>query len=169
MPAIAYDADRGTLWLFGLGGDVLFDHLWRWDLGVPGAGIVDVTPAVRPAAWPAERLSPGLTYDVARKRLVLYGGVAAKYLRDLWEWDPETSTWLDRTPPNLPATGSGAPPGIVWPPAGHDASRIFADPAGGQLLLTSGAATTRAGPGTAPRERGRSSPPPSLPRWPESS
>jgi hypothetical protein len=134
MPAIAYDADRDTLWLFGFGGDYFFDHLWRWDLGVPGAGLVDVTPAVRPAAWPRERLSPGLTYDLARKRLVLYGGAAARYLRDLWEWDPDTSTWLDRTPANVPVTGSDTPPGIVWPAASHDASRIFSDGAGGQVL-----------------------------------
>jgi hypothetical protein len=134
MPAIAYDADRGALWLFGVGGDGYFDHLWRWDVGVPDAGLIDVTPSVRPAAWPRERLSPGLAYDPARRRLVLYGGAAATYLRDLWEWDPDTSTWLDRTPANLPVNGTDAPPGIVWPVAGHDASRIFADAAGGQVL-----------------------------------
>jgi hypothetical protein len=134
MPAIAYDADRGTLWLFGRGGDAYFDHLWRWDVGDAGAGIIDVTPAARPAAWPAERLAPGLSYDPGRGRLILYGGVAARYLRDLWEWDPETSTWRDRTPPGVPVTGSTAPAGVVWPSGALD-SRIFADAGGRQVLL----------------------------------
>ena len=74
VPAIAYDADRGTLWLFGRGGDGWFDHLWRWDVGDATAALVDVTPTARPPAWPAERLAPGLSYDPARRRLILTAG-----------------------------------------------------------------------------------------------
>ena len=134
-PGGAYDGDRGVLWLFGGGGGELLDHLWRWDIGDAGSAPVDVTPAVRPAAWPAARFAPGLAYDVGRGRLVLYGGVADDYLRDLWEWDPTTSQWQDRTPAAVPRTGTTVPDGIVWPPAGLDANRIVTDPTGGQVLL----------------------------------
>ena len=134
-PGVAYDGDRGVLWLFGGGDGDLLDHLWRWDVGSAGSAPVDVTPAARPAAWPSSRFPPGLAYDVGRGRLVLYGGVAADFLRDLREWDCTTSRWQDRTPSAVPTTGTAVPDGIVWPPAGLDANRIFTDPAGGQVLL----------------------------------
>src|SRR6185295_6489848 len=135
MPAVAYDADRAVMWLFGGGGGELLDHLWRWDIGDPSAGPVDVTPAARPAAWPSRRFASGLVYDAGRGRLVLYGGVFDDYLRDLWEWDPVTSAWQDRTPAGVTATGTDHPDGVAWPPAGLDANRIFLDPAGHQILL----------------------------------
>src|SRR6185369_575765 len=96
---------------------------------------VDITPAVRPAAWPSRRFASGLVYDAARGRLVLYGGVYDDYLRDLWEWDPVTSAWQDRTAAGVTMTGTDHPDGVAWPPSGLDANRIFLDAAGNQILL----------------------------------
>jgi len=134
-PAVAYDSDRDVVWMFGGGGPDLYDHMWRWDVGDPAAEPVDITPAQRPVAWPSERVGSGLVYDTGRKRLVLYAGVFTDYLRDLWEWDPEAATWQDRTPAGVPASGGTVDTGVVWPPAGLDANRIFFDPVAKQILL----------------------------------
>jgi hypothetical protein len=82
---MAFDDQAGTLAIFGGATSAstmssLTDDLWvldngRWSrTGVSG---------------PSARGSPGMAYDSARKRIVLYGGFdeTGDVLSDTWEWD----------------------------------------------------------------------------------
>jgi len=51
------------------------------------------------------RSGPGLAYDSARGRLVLFGGQASLRLADTWEWDGRD--WLRLDPPHAPPARSG--------------------------------------------------------------
>lgn len=85
--ALAYDADRARVLLFG-GADEksVRADLWEWD-----------GRAWRPIAseGPPPRTFPALAYDRARKRLVPFGGNRVlfgtdsdrdTFLEDMWEW-----------------------------------------------------------------------------------
>ncbi len=94
--AMAYDAARGETVVFGgfsnLG--VLADT-WTWD----GAAWSQRSSAQAPS----ERNSPVAAFDVARARVVLFGG---DDLDDTWEWDG--TQWLARTPATRPPGRSAA-------------------------------------------------------------
>lgn len=92
FPALAYDAARSRLVLFG-GNRVLFgsddeadtflDDMWTWD-GRLWRRIGTETPPPRAEA--------SMVYDAARERIVLFGGhrrVDGERIRlgDTWEWD----------------------------------------------------------------------------------
>jgi len=129
-PAMAFDPGGGALWLFG-GWTPLDDRLWRFDPS--SATLTDMTPVPRPPGWPPGRGYAGFAPDRARGRLVLLGGYRNDFQRDLWELDPATATWTNRTPVNVPVTGSALPDGVIWP-AGEPGSGLFADAASGQVL-----------------------------------
>ena len=104
--AMAWDPLRRTVLLFG--GQTLdsnSDELWEWN-GADGTW-TNLTPAQRPAAWPEGRNGHGMAYDVARGRLVVFGGIGppsgSGHAGDLWEWSSTDGTWTDRTPAPLPA------------------------------------------------------------------
>jgi hypothetical protein len=141
MPSLAFDAGRGVIWGFGGVPDsptTPVDRLWTWNVAT--TELIDLTPAVRPAAWPSARGGVGLAYDGLRGKLVLYGGYAGSLTRrDLWEWDPAAGTWANRTPPGVSGTGSDLPPGVVWPPPDSvGIHHLFADPARGRLVFLHG-------------------------------
>jgi len=87
-------------------------------------------PATESATWtrkdvppppsPAPRYLQSAAFDETRKVLVMFGGLSsvnldpyAEALQDLWEWNPATSTWTDRTPSgSKPTARSGA--GMVF-------------------------------------------------------
>jgi hypothetical protein len=137
MPSLAFDAGRGVIWGFGGSNSSSnpTDRLWTWNVAT--AAFTDLTPVVRPAAWPSARWGAGLAYDGARGKLVLYGGYGASLSRrDLWEWDPAAATWANRTPPTISPTGADAPPGLLWPTSDYlGNAHLFADPARGRLVL----------------------------------
>ena len=143
MPSLAFDPSRNVVWAFGGVSDsisptVPTDRLWTWNIAT--TEVVDRTPATRPAAWPPARAGGGLAYDGVRDKLMLYGGyVGSLSRRDFWEWDPAAATWTDRTPSGVSATGSDAPPGVVWPTVDYlGEDHLFADPARGRLVLLHG-------------------------------
>ncbi len=77
---LAYDSGRGRTVLFGgrqVGLFILYDDTWEWD----GTDWLAIMPSTRPAA----RSLHGMAYDVARGRVVLFGGCCA--YQDTWEWD----------------------------------------------------------------------------------
>lgn len=103
LHGMAYDAAHGKVVLFG-GSDSTYtyrDDLWEWD----GTAWTDRTPSPRPAAWPGGRREVALTYDEARGKVVLMGGISMsdKVYDDVWEWDSGAGAWTDRTPDPLPA------------------------------------------------------------------
>jgi len=108
-PAMAYDAGRARMVLFGgYDGAANLDDIWEWD----GSAWTNRTPSPRPSSWPRARRDAGMVWDAVRGRTVLFGGSSTSgNLADAWEWDG--STWADRTP----ATGNPAArygPGMVW-------------------------------------------------------
>ena len=87
--ALAYDAHRRVVILYG--GSSAYrparylTDMWEWN----GEKWTEVT---LPAVNPGPRYSPGMEYDRARRRIVLYGGMQevegkARYVFDTWEWD----------------------------------------------------------------------------------
>jgi hypothetical protein len=83
--AMAFDAARSRTVLFGGFIEIprtTFGDLWEWD----GTQWMQVTGS---AVAPRARRFHALTYDSARGRVVLYGGVASNdsTLSDAWEWD----------------------------------------------------------------------------------
>ena len=95
--AMAYDAARQRVILFGgRGGSPSFPYLndtWKWDGKTwTQCGVV---------TGPSNRAHHAMAYDVARKRLVLFGGeYSAGLLNDTWEWDG--NTWSRCTPTSSP-------------------------------------------------------------------
>src|SRR5262249_40531958 len=97
--ALAHDISRNRIVLFGgssLSTGLVTGDTWEWD----GRAWVDVTPAVGPPA----RRGHAMTYDGARRRVVLFGGRAqgsGAYLSDTWEWDGRE--WTEVTPAVSPS------------------------------------------------------------------
>jgi hypothetical protein len=91
--SMVYDGARGATVVFG-GVDSAghpFDDLWGWD----GSSWVQAMPT---GAKPSARSSAAMAYDIARSRIVLFGGSddRDRPLQDTWEWDGQT--WLNVTP-----------------------------------------------------------------------
>jgi N-acetylneuraminic acid mutarotase len=117
--AMAYDAARGKVVLFG-GYDNSFNgvagDLWEWD-GAAGTW-TRRSPGTMPGAWPSARDATSLVFDSMRKKIVLFGGFdnAGTFFRDLWEWDGDSGTWMNRTP---------AVPPMSWPDARANHAAVY--------------------------------------------
>lgn len=96
--AMAYDSARNLIVLFGGVGKpnkIYADNkdTWTWDgstwkeLGRHG---------------PAARNAHGMAYDIARRRVVMYGGgvTFGSLFSDTWEWDGKR--WIERAPAHNP-------------------------------------------------------------------
>jgi Galactose oxidase, central domain len=105
-PGLAWDSDRQRVMMYG-GYDALFgapynrNDLWEWS----GTAWTTYTIANPP---PLRTASFGFVYDLARRKLVLWGGedpTSYNAMGDIWEWDATTTTWANRTPSSgvLPA------------------------------------------------------------------
>jgi MYXO-CTERM domain-containing protein len=90
---LAYDSSRGRSVLFCLG------VTWEWD------GQVWVRSAT---TGPSARVVTAMTFDSARGKVVLFGGlttpVGGSPLGDTWEWDGVS--WVERTPAVAPSPRS---------------------------------------------------------------
>jgi hypothetical protein len=106
--AMAYDASRGRIVMFGgAGEDGELGDTWEWD----GSAWIERAPA----ASPPPREYGALAYDGARGRAVLFGGFdGASALADTWEWDG--NTWIDRAP-------AAHPPARTWHTLAFDEGR----------------------------------------------
>jgi hypothetical protein len=86
------------------------------DPGLPAGRWVDRTPCRIPLAWPAAVSDGRAVFDADRGRVVLMGTRGSRL--EIWELDPATRVWYDRTPCRLPE---------YWPlvsgPLGYDRSR----------------------------------------------
>ncbi len=129
---MTWDPVRHTILMFGGERDDFSnsDELWEWNGGA--RTWTNLTPAQRPAAWPEGRYSHGMTYDVARKRLVVMDGFGPLswpgYAGDVWDWSSADGTWTDRTPDPLPAN---------WPEPRQSMAVAF-DPVRQRVLMFGG-------------------------------
>ena len=87
--AMAYDAARRVVLMFGGSGSTTLGDLWSWD----GARWTRLATSGPPA-----RDDGVLVFDATRQRLVLFGGRSGQtLLSDTWEWDG--TTWSQKTGP----------------------------------------------------------------------
>ncbi|MFH2008299.1 MAG: kelch repeat-containing protein, partial [bacterium] len=97
--AMTYDPGRGGVVVFG--GTTLIvmssSAAYVFD-GVAWNSLLIDTQQGAPAA----RSEHAVVYDVARERLVLYGGRDFAYLADTWELPSAATSWTETTPPTKP-------------------------------------------------------------------
>lgn len=99
--AMAYDIARDRMILFGgaptIFGGTLTDRTWSWD----GTTWTELFPTRRPSP----RWTHGMAYDIARERIVLFGGQSTDApgggLADTWEWDG--TEWNEITTTRAPS------------------------------------------------------------------
>jgi hypothetical protein len=124
---MAFDAVRGRVVLFGgWSGSCFLNDLWEWD-GQNGTWVALCGVACGGCPGPAARQSHGMAYDVARGKVVVFGGWNGTPLGDTWEWDSHSLSWAERFP--------GAPPA-----ARHTHAMAY-DAARGVTVLYGGAHT----------------------------
>jgi hypothetical protein len=112
----AYDSTHARTFLFGGFSGNYFADFWKWD-GAADTWTNLTPPMPYPANWPGIRSGHGLVYDSDRDKLVMFGGLGGYILLDdLWEYDPATGTWTNRTPTPLPA---------VWPGPRQAVSMVY--------------------------------------------
>jgi MYXO-CTERM domain-containing protein len=75
---------------------------------VPASEIATWTRVGPPVMGPGSRYMQSAAFDESRKVLVMFGGLGdAGELQDLWEWNPASGTWTQRTPIGLPPKPRG--------------------------------------------------------------
>jgi hypothetical protein len=93
LHAMAYDAQRERVVLFGGLVDELFMHLgndtWEYD----GTDWEEMTPTESPPA----KAYHALAYDSARGVTVMYGGMGVSDLGTTETWEYDGTTWTERT------------------------------------------------------------------------
>src|ERR1051326_3485654 len=93
--SMAFDSTKGRTLLFGgaggTAGSSLLNDTWEWD-GDNWTQVADIGPAAR-----SDHAS---SYDSARKRIVLFGGLSGGYFNDTWEWDGVEWTQIEDTGPS---------------------------------------------------------------------
>ncbi len=98
--AMVYDIARQRVVLFGgtrieSQGTVFLGDTWEWD--------GNYWTKRSPTNSPSTRHGHAMVYDIARQRVVLFGGCWAynSYSSDTWEWDG--NSWTQRSPTNSPS------------------------------------------------------------------
>lgn len=98
--AMAFDSIRERIvllggWVYQQTGTFL-DETWEWD-GEAWTQVADTGPS--------PRLGHTMAFDLARQRVVLFGGASlSAYFGDTWEWDGESWTQVADTGPSVRAT-----------------------------------------------------------------
>ena len=96
--ALAYDASRSEVVLFGGAGPDLLADTWTWN------GASSTWTNRTPTTSPPARFYHALAYDASRSEVVLFGGQGSSgNLSDTWTWNGATSTWTNRTPTASPS------------------------------------------------------------------
>ncbi|MGB8298982.1 MAG: kelch repeat-containing protein [Polyangia bacterium] len=75
---------------------------------VPASEIATWTHVGPPVLGPSSRYMQSAAFDETREVLVMFGGLGdAGELQDLWEWNPASGTWTQRSPIGLPPKPRG--------------------------------------------------------------
>ncbi len=126
--ALAFDPVNGTTLLFGgvgTSGDDVLDDSWEWD-GKKWASRM-------PTAKPPARMRTAMSYDPARKSIVLFGGreLNGNQREDMWEWS--AGTWKQ-----IPISGG---------PGGREGHAMATDSARNKVILFGGFVNQKFTPG----------------------
>jgi N-acetylneuraminic acid mutarotase len=115
---LAFDPAGKRVILFGgwTAGDGLLNDTWSYTLAT------NTWKNLKPVSAPPARYLASMTYDTARKRMVLYGGLGkhiesllggATYeydqMSDIWIYDPAKNTWTSLAPKVSPSSRGLAP------------------------------------------------------------
>jgi hypothetical protein len=140
-PSVVYDSNRKRVVIFGGDGGASPSisparraDLWEWD-GATGTWTNHTPSPVPSTGWPAARMAPAAAYDATRARMMVFGGDPLS--QELWEWNPATSTWTDRTANPIPA---------AWPSQRYYSGMTFI-PSTGRTLLWGGTGLSSIGIG----------------------
>jgi hypothetical protein len=91
-----YDAERQKFVIVSAENSTAYNvHVFEWDPSDASFSERTTTGA------PPGRLSSAVAWDAARRKVVMFGGLAASLssrLSDIWEWDPTTGAWEERHP-----------------------------------------------------------------------
>jgi hypothetical protein len=108
---VTFDSDRDKLLRVGGEGYQAAMSAWVWDADVwewdPVTGSYTERPPAAGAVVPGGRQAHGLSYDTARRVVVMFGGYgegvanSSQYLNDSWEWDGIAGAWTETTPPGV--------------------------------------------------------------------
>jgi hypothetical protein len=143
--AMAYDAARGQVVLFGGLSGIRLNDTWVWD----GANWTQKSPSTSPSA----RVGHAMVYDSAHGQVVLFGGIGnSGPLSDTWVWDG--SNWTQKSPSTSPsardyhAMAYDSAHGQVVLFGGYDGSNAL-----GETWVWDGTNWSLKAPGTSPRAR----------------
>ncbi|MBI5526160.1 MAG: hypothetical protein HY897_07480 [Deltaproteobacteria bacterium] len=104
--ALAYDAARGKVVLFGGYTGNPSGETWEWD----GTNWVRKIPADPEGDGnPSARYGHAMAYDSARGKTVLFGGGTGEPAYETWEWDG--TSWEKKTPADPEGDGNPSPRG----------------------------------------------------------
>jgi hypothetical protein len=119
-PSARYDA--GMVWDSQRNVAVLFGGMQKSDDGVNGSPKQDIwewsgetgswTERTLAGSRPSARFGHGMAYDPGRSKVVVFGGYdinTGETRNDLWDWEPGTGTWSERT-----AGAAAMPSGRIW-------------------------------------------------------
>jgi N-acetylneuraminic acid mutarotase len=123
LHAMAYDAARGRVVLFGGINDGAIDgETWEYDSGTQSWARVQVASPDAPSPR-----SSAMAYDIARGKVVLFGGAAIGGLdAETWEYGGATQSWTQ-----VPVASAGAP-------SPRDDHAMVYDAARGKVVLFGG-------------------------------
>jgi len=99
--AMAYDIARGKVVLFGGSTGTYDGETWEWD-GTSWAEKIPKDP--EGDGNPSARQNHAMAFDIARGRIVLFGGLAGSFSDETWEWDG--TSWAKKIPADLEADGN---------------------------------------------------------------
>ncbi|MEM3397385.1 MAG: kelch repeat-containing protein [Thermoplasmata archaeon] len=97
--AIAYSPSDGMVYVFGgRNGTTVFDDFWAYNISA------DIWTKITTSPAPTQRYGATLTYHQSSGKLLLFGGNnSTVLLNDLWEFNPQTKTWVNRNPLTPPS------------------------------------------------------------------
>lgn len=151
LTAMAADLARGRVVLFGgLGsgaGSATFNDVWEWD----GAAWTQAAPPT----VPAPRFGHGMSYDPARNRIVVAGGLGPQGPGPTLEWDGQV--W---STPNLGAEPPASRGPMVTYDFAHNRTLMLTEQPGdaaGELWSWDGSTWTLLVPAAGPRPSARTS------------
>src|SRR5690349_7577047 len=97
---MVFDSKRGRMVMFG-GFKKPGNGTWEWEARRTTWTLMQQ----RGGARPSPRFGHAMTFDPARGRVIMHGGIdgTGSSNNETWEWDGDTETWTQRGPGPIPS------------------------------------------------------------------